>query len=105
MGRGRGDRIMTSRLRREQSGFSVAILALALGGAGLAGCQRPAPTDRNYQPPMAVINPCRTVAPTRTSALPTDPGSSQTDVDCSAWQAFIALNWRADPNDPGHPDS
>src|SRR5262249_25558047 len=47
--------------------------------------------------------PCSN-APTQSSALPMDPGSDPATVDCSAWQAFIALNWKADPANPGHPD-
>ncbi len=29
---------------------------------------------------------------------------AQLGADCMAWQTFIALNWAADPNNPGHPN-
>ena len=50
----------------------------------------------------AVANPCGTLV-TKTSALPSEAGGDQVQVDCSAWQAFIALNWKADPANPGQP--
>ena len=44
--------------------------------------------------------------PTISSSFASDnPGVSlQDDVDCYAWQTFIALNWRADPAMRGEPD-
>ena len=33
------------------------------------------------------------------------PTTSQSAANCMAWQTFIALNWKADPNSPGKPDS
>jgi hypothetical protein len=56
-------------------------------------------------PQAAAANPCGALAPTQTSALPSDPGNNQVQIDCSAWQAFIALNWKADPAKRGSPDS
>ena len=41
-----------------------------------------------------------------TPTLPTQfiPLGAQLGADCMAWQSFIALNWAADPNNPGYPD-
>jgi hypothetical protein len=40
-----------------------------------------------------------------TATLPLDtPVSQQPEVNCFAWQSFIALNWAADPNNRGQPD-
>lgn len=81
------------------------LLALALS---LPACQQAeAPgneADNAAGPQAAVANPCGALAPTQTSQLPSDPGNSAVLVDCSAWQAFIALNWKADPAKPGYPD-
>jgi hypothetical protein len=94
---------MTSRVRRDSRRFSVAIMALSLAGTGLAGCQR-ADSSAKTIGPQAAANLCGALAPSKTSTLPANPGSNQAEIDCSAWQAFIALNWRADPHNPGHPD-
>ncbi|MBD2411895.1 hypothetical protein FACHB389_28670 [Nostoc calcicola FACHB-389] len=32
------------------------------------------------------------------------PAFSQSPVNCMAWQTFIALNWKANPQNPGQPD-
>src|SRR4029079_17882443 len=52
----------------------------------------------------AVANPCGTFGPTETSTLPMDVGTNDLQINCSAWQAFIALNWKGDPANPGQPD-
>lgn len=39
------------------------------------------------------------------STLPTNFGNGQQGADCMAWQEFVSLNWRADPNHPGQPDT
>jgi hypothetical protein len=79
-------------------------LALALSLPGLAGCRQSAAPGNQVGAQAAVANPCGALAPSKTSALPSDPGASQTEVDCSAWQAFIHLNWKADPAKRGSPD-
>ncbi len=96
---------MPSRLHHDSHRVVAALAALALGLAGLAGCH-PTGTGGGNATAQATPapNPCGTLAPTGTSTLPIDPGQSQVQVDCSAWQAFIALNWRADPAKPGFPD-
>src|SRR4051812_2549976 len=95
---------MTIRFSSLSGRRATAALALALSLPGLAACQDNEPSGKKVGAQAAVANPCGTVAPTQTSTLPTDLGSSQVEVDCAAWQGFIALNWRADPNKPGYPD-
>jgi hypothetical protein len=95
---------MTSRLHREGNAFLLAMLSLALGAAGLAGCHRAATPGNESGGETVVANPCGTLAPDKSSTLPMDPGKTQVEVDCSAWQSFIALNWKGDPNQLGHPD-
>jgi hypothetical protein len=57
-----------------------------------------------------VTNPCGdqgvqpvTLRPTLKPALFAS-ASQQRGADCLAWQTFIALNWKADPSNPGQPD-
>ncbi len=80
------------------------ISLVALAAAGLAACNK-APAPGNA---VASASPapdvCGQLAPTQTPALPSAIGQNQTEVDCAAWGAFIALNWKADPANPGHPD-
>jgi hypothetical protein len=54
-------------------------------------------------------NPCNNFGVQKLSLTPTLPanfssGSGQAGANCMAWQSFIALNWKADPNNPGQPD-
>lgn len=45
-------------------------------------------------------------APTMSSTVPGDtPLLSQAGINCFAWQEFIALNWLADPDHAGKPDT
>jgi len=85
----------------------AAIAALLIGACALAGCQK-GPGNQVAANPTAtaspVANPCTTVGPSETSALPGTIESNQLAMDCAAWQTFIALNWRADPGKPGYPD-
>ncbi|OYY89658.1 MAG: hypothetical protein B7Y45_11050 [Sphingomonas sp. 28-66-16] len=98
---------MTRQLNRVRQA-ALPLLVVAAAAIGLAGCTRGAtPSTGNATSgatPVAVANPCGVLAPTGTPALPSNPGDDQTQIDCSAWQAFIALNWQADPNKPGFPD-
>jgi hypothetical protein len=51
-------------------------------------------------PPFTCLNP-PTIAPT----LPADSLlTEQPEVNCFAWQEFVALNWRASGTQPGQPD-
>jgi hypothetical protein len=80
--------------------------SLAAAGCKPAGPAAPANGVENAAAPTgaaAPANPCTTFAPTPTSTLPGNVGGSQVQIDCTAWQAFIALNWQADPGNPGHP--
>jgi hypothetical protein len=87
-----------------RSGTAALALALTLG---LSGCQDGPSTGNQTAAPgaqAAVANPCGALAPDKTSKLPSNPGNDQVQVDCSAWQAFIHLNWKADPAKRGSPD-
>ncbi|MFA5966456.1 MAG: hypothetical protein WC804_20760 [Sphingomonas sp.] len=95
---------MTPLLHHEGRRIVAMLLSVALGTTGLAGCKPGAPSGNAVAVQTPVANPCGTFAPTETPALPVNPGGSQIEVDCSAWGAFIALNWRADPAKPGFPD-
>jgi hypothetical protein len=95
---------MTSRLRSDGRICFAAITSIALAAVGLAGCKPGTSSGNAVAVATPAANPCGALAPTQTSALPKDPGNNQVQVDCSAWQAFIALNWRADPAKPGFPD-
>ncbi|HEX5184713.1 MAG TPA: hypothetical protein VFW19_16375 [Allosphingosinicella sp.] len=91
-----------------------ALLGVLLSTAlAAAGCSRsaPPPPGNGAQPAAAETGaaappsgPCGASPPTATPTLPGSLGGSQAEVDCAAWQAFIALNWKADPNNPGYPD-
>ena len=89
------------------AGLSAAA-ALTVGG-----CQKaPSGTDANGTQLASAGAPagpggggagCGT-APTLSYTVSMNTGASQADIDCFAWQAFLALNWTADPNNPGYPD-
>lgn len=83
----------------------AAALALALTLPGLAACEDKASSGTKAQAQAAAANPCGTFAPDKTSKLPLSVGGNQTEIDCTAWQAFIALNWQADPNRHGYPNT
>lgn len=84
-------------------------LALVASLSALAACQQEGAGNEAggsaAGAQTAVANPCGALAPTRTPQLPSNPGNDQLQVDCSAWQAFIALNWKADPTKRGAPDT
>lgn len=80
------------------------LVLLALAAASLIGYDRAGHASTPVMVGSTVPNPCGSSAPNQTSALPSDPGENQTQVYCAAWQAFVALDWRADPNKPGYPD-
>ncbi len=90
--------------------FALAFSALLLAGSVLAGCDykgsggNQAGTAVPGAQAGAVANPCGTFGPTQTSTLPMDVGTDNLQINCSAWQAFIALNWKGDPANPGQPD-
>jgi len=88
--------------------FFAAIAVLLFGAYALAGCQRGGAGNQVAANPSPTAspgaNPCTTVGPSQTSALPPAIQSNQLAMDCAAWQTFIALNWQADPTKPGYPD-
>lgn len=97
---------------RARSGIGLSLAAaLALGGCNQAS---PGPSGNAVQTASAGVGSAATsggagagcrIAPTINAQLPNDVSSSdQADADCFAWQSFIALNWRADPANPGYPD-
>lgn len=100
--------VVGSRIRKS------ALLGLLVSTALVAsGCNPSSPASNasnGVQPAAAQTgaaapaNPCGNFAPNETSAIPMNIGQNQTEIDCAAWQAFIALNWKADPNKPGFPD-
>jgi hypothetical protein len=83
----------------------VPALALTLSLGGVTACQGSEAPGKVAGAQAPLPNPCSSpVSPRQQPSLPVDPGDSQIEVDCSAWQTFIALNWRADPAKPGQPD-
>ena len=95
---------MTSRLHRDGRIYVATLVTMTLAAAGLPGCKPGTSSGNSVAVATPLASPCGALAPTQTSALPVNPGSSQVEVDCAAWQAFIALNWRADPGKNGFPD-
>src|SRR3954463_16242789 len=82
----------------------TAALALALSLPGLAACQQKAGSGEKVGAQAAAANPCGNYAPVLAARIPEQTGQNQVENDCAAWQAFFALNWRADPAQPGRPD-
>lgn len=85
--------------------------ALALASAGLAltiglSACKPGAAGNNSMAggAGAVTNPCTMGSATLSSAIPNNAANTEVGMDCFAWQSFIALNWKADPNKPGYPD-
>jgi hypothetical protein len=95
--------------RTRKSALMTMLLSTALAASG---CNQSTPTapENGTQPAAAQTGAaappslCGPFQPTQTSKLPGGAGGNQGEIDCSAWQAFIALNWKADPNHPGYPD-
>jgi hypothetical protein len=98
--------IITATIRATIRGAHVRTGALPALGLiavlGLGGCHHGTPSGNGT--PVAVTNPCSTKLSALTSTIPQGSLSTPADVDCFAWQGFIALNWRADPAKPGYPD-
>jgi hypothetical protein len=104
---------MGGRKREIRAAAAGAIAAAAL----LAGCGRdPAGTaDASGQDSRKVLaaaplaNPCNGLGVQPVSLKPAPipvlfgSVSQQRGADCLAWQTFIALNWKSDPNNPGSP--
>ncbi len=81
------------------------LVGLATGAALLVAASRGVSVraeDASAKPPaFTCLNP-PTIAPT----LPADSLlTEQPEVNCFAWQEFVALNWRASSTDPGQPDT
>lgn len=84
------------------------LLFLALLAAGLAvaaAARDQGAADAGAAPaPDGELSACLN-EPTISSVLPADALlTEQPEVNCFAWQEFIALNWRASPTQPGQPD-
>ena len=82
--------------------------AMVLAGVALAGtlavgaCKQDGATNNSVAP--VVSNPCTIGPATLSSAMPVTISSNEVGMDCFAWQSFVALNWKADPANPGYPD-
>lgn len=75
----------------------------AIIGISLSGCKgTTSPTLVAGPSPIPQL--CGKLAPGTTPSLPTQIGSNQVQLNCNSWQAFIALNWQADPTKPGFPN-
>ncbi|HYG63752.1 MAG TPA: hypothetical protein VEL74_14315 [Thermoanaerobaculia bacterium] len=97
-------------MRRQDGRVVLAAMVLAVTGVGLFGCGPGGRTSQKKQQLLAQppANPCtgtgQNVALTPTVPLQFSSFGAQLGADCMAWQTFIALNWAADPNNPGHPN-
>lgn len=106
-------------MRRARQPFGPAArIAVALGAcvafaAGIAQAKEspaPAPADANGYATTArattsAYSGCFT-APTVSYVLPADAAlSDQANMNCFAWQQFIALNWQASATQNGQPDT
>jgi hypothetical protein len=78
--------------------------ALAICGAALAGLLACVQVAR-LQPPAATGSFSCITNPSVSHVLPPDAAlPDQDDMNCLAWQEFIALNWQAAPDQNGQPD-
>ena len=84
-------------LRGGASALVLATVALA-GTLALSACKKDKPAV------VAVANPCTVGPATLDPAMPNSFDHSEAGLDCFAWQSFVALNWKADPANPGYPD-
>lgn len=82
---------------------SLRVAAAAVFSIGLG-------TSATMAQTTGAANPCSGTGVTQIELKPSMPtyfspaSRNQTAADCFAWQQFIALNWKADPRDPGSPD-
>lgn len=103
--------VRLSRRKALQLLFSTSILLYSALVMYIVSCQTNQKTGEKNKaaedPLTASGNVCGFCAsPEIAPVLQTDvclPG--QQTVDCFAWQTFIVLNWMADPNAPGQPDT
>lgn len=108
-----------TRMRKLLSLTAVALLgAVALGGvpapesvAQDAGAPAPVASHADSGiglDAMAELSQCLNEPTVPAGAPPSVPADAtlteQPEVNCFAWQEFIALNWRASATDPGQPD-
>jgi hypothetical protein len=82
-------------------GASLCLMAMPCLLAMLLGASPQAPKGKK---PPAPSWPCLK-PPAVSSAVPTDALNDQADIDCFAWQEFIALNWQALTSSRGQPDT
>lgn len=87
---------------RRQALFGLGLFA----AFGLGGCERPAGPAQQEAGGKGGAQAAEAPCPGAALASPMPRGAAGTEagVDCFAWQTFLALNWRADPNKPGYPD-
>ncbi|MCW3847507.1 hypothetical protein OF829_09650 [Sphingomonas sp. LB-2] len=86
-----------------RGGTSALVLAAAtLAGTIVLSACKPDGAGNNSSEDVA-SNPCIVGPGNLSSALPNSMDASEVGMDCFAWQSFIALNWKADPNNPGYP--
>ena len=84
----------------------VVTLGLAVGGctgSGAGGSNASGAVTTAAATPVTT-NPCTAGPKTLESTLVSSPARDDTSVYCFAWQEFVALNWQADPANPGYPN-
>jgi hypothetical protein len=93
--------IDTTRIGLSTLALASAGLALAVG---LSAC-KPKPGNGSVAATgTPATNPCTIGSAALSPVLPQQSAATEVGMDCFAWQSFIALNWQADPNNPGYPD-
>ena len=102
---------MTSHIFGTSTRGAVALILAA--GLTTGGCKVAGPSGSNSSTTTSVstasasatpVNPCTNGPKTLVSKLASSPATDDTSIDCFAWQEFVALNWQADPANPGYPD-
>jgi len=86
--------------------IGTSVLALATTGLGLtlalSSCGKH--DGNNSGNAVTATNPCTVGPATLDPVMPNSFDKSEVGLDCFAWQSFVALNWKADPSNPGYPD-
>jgi hypothetical protein len=92
---------MTLRVYRGSPVSRLSEISIVIMALGLTACEGQGP---EAEVKSAASNPCGPAAAALQAQLPGSVGTDEISTDCAAWQGFVALNWRADPNRPGYPD-